>query len=241
MRDILNDVIKQTSGLFETIKVTGTDATTRFQSASEDGQTILDCLLKAPLADLSGEFGFSNLSLLRGLLDFANYRTDDASFKVKRRGWKDATTVEQFEFRDARGRGADFRCMSPDTVPIQAQVPPLTWNVTITPDKSKLAEFQQLVTLYKDVDKNFGVKVEDGMLVFSIGSEKASTHHATMVFAEGISGSLGAGLSFNAGQVLKLLQTAGSEARLQISSRGLICVECDTDHGSYKYYLRAVR
>lgn len=240
MRDILNDVLKQASALFETIKVTGTEKGTRFQAASKDGGTLFDCHLNQPIPDLKGEFGFGNLGLLRGLLDFSSYRTDEAGFRIKRRSWKDTTTVEQFEFRDAKGRGADFRCMSPETVPMQAEVSLSNWSVTLTPDRSKLAEFQQLVTLYKEVDQNFNVKVEGDALVFAIGSDNASTHHASMVFAEGVTATLGAGLNFNSGQVLKLLATAGSEARLKISHRGLICVEFDTEHGSYKYYLRAV-
>jgi hypothetical protein len=241
MRDILNDLIKQTSGLVETIKVTGTETNTRFQGVSEDKTVFVDGHAKQPLADFQGEFGFSNLALLRGLIDFTSYRTDDASFKIKRRNWKNATTVEQFEFRDAKGRGADFRCMSPEVVPEQAEITSLIWNVTITPDASKKAEFTSLVNLYKEVDKNFGVKVEGDALVFVIGSENASTHRASMVFAEGVSGSLGTGLQFNASQFLKLLSVAGPEARLQFSSRGVLSVESDTDHGSYRYYLKAMR
>jgi hypothetical protein len=241
MRDVLSDVIKQSTGLIDTIKVTGKDTMTRLQGVSEDKTVFVDGRTSAVIPEFSGEFGISNLPLLRGLIEFPSYRTDEATFKIKRRTWKDTSTVEQFEFRDAKGRGADFRCMAPEVVPEQAEITNLTWNVTITPDRSKIAEFQALTNLYKDVDKNFGVSVDGVALVFSIGSDNSSTHRASMVFADEVSGSLNNGLQFNAGQFLKLLSVAGADARLQFSSRGVLSVECDTPHGSYRYYLRAVR
>lgn len=241
MRDALADVVKQTIGLIDTIKVTGSATETRIQGVDEKKTLFVEAHLRSPIPEFDGQFGITNLNLLRGLLDFTSYRTDDAKFSVKRRAMKegDPETVEQFQFRDANGAGADFRCMSPDRVPDQAEIKNIPWDVTIDPDKGKIAEFQQLASLYSEVDKNFGAKTENGNLLFFFGDDSSSTHRASMVFQGEIGGTLNAGLLWSAAQFLQVMKLAGG--RIRISSRGVLAVEVETAHGSYKYYLRATR
>lgn len=245
MRDTLADVLKQTIGLFETIKITGTADRTRLQAFDPKTKNVfVDANLKDPAPDLEGEFGISNLSLLRGLLDFPAYRGEKASFGVKRRDFgasQGGATVEAFEFSDGRGAGATYRCMSPKTVPIQAEITKVNWNVSITPDKAKLTEFTQMASLYAEVDKNFGVKTVNGNLLASFGKDNSSTHKGSMVFVEGVSGSFPGGLQWSAAQFLSTLKIAGSDAKVYFSDRGLLMVENETDQAFYKYYLRAIR
>lgn len=241
MREILSDVLKQVHGLASVVKVTGSNEQTRFQAVDDKKTLVIDGIAKAAITGFEGEFGLSNLSLLQGLLDFASYRTDESSLNIKRRDWKGSTTVEQIEFRDAKGLGADFRCMAPEAVPDQATLTKISWDIEFVPDRGKLAEFQKLVTLCKEVDENFTLKVEDGNLVFTIGTASAATHRASMAFHEVGAKSLRAPLQFNSAQFLKLLSVGGTEGTLAISDRGLLSVSCETEHGSYRYYLRAVR
>lgn len=241
MREILSDVLKQVHGLASVIKVTGTSDQTRFQAVDDKKTLVIDGFAKGAVTGFEGEFGLSNLALLQGLLDFASYRTDTASVSIKRRDWKGSTTVEQIEFRDAKGLGADFRCMAPEAVPDQATLTKISWDIEFVPDRGKLAEFQKLVTLCKEVDENFSVKIEDGNLIFTIGTASAATHRASMAFHEVAGKTLRAGLQFNSAQFLKLLSVSGSEGTLALSERGLLSVACETEYGSYRYYLRAVR
>lgn len=247
MRDVIADVVKQTIGLITVIKVTGTDKETRVQGVDDNKTLFVEAYLREPLVELSGEFGITNLPLLRGLLDFASYRSDKASFSVKRMKIRDRDgelnreTVEQFEFRDGSGAGADFRCMSPDRVPDQAEIKNVPWDVTITPSKSKISEFQQLASLYADVDKNFGAKVENGNLLFFFGDDNSSTHRASMVFEAAVEGSLNPGLMWSAAQLIQVLKLVNGEGRIRITSRGVLSVEVETTHGSYKYFLRGTR
>lgn len=242
MRDALADVVKQTIGLIDTIKITGSETETRIQGVDDKKTLFVEAYLRSPIQEMTGEFGLTNLGLLRGLLDFTSYKTEEATFTVKRKEHDGRETVDQLEFRDGRGAGADFRCMSPDRVPEQAEIKNIPWDVTINPiNKGKIAEFQQLSSLYAEVDKNFGVKTEGGNLLFFFGDESSSTHRASMVFEEGVGGSINAGLLWPAAQLLQVLKLAGAEARVRITSRGVLSVEADTEHGSYKYYLRASR
>lgn len=243
MRDAIADVVKQTVGLTNVIKVTGTAEDTRIQGVDENKTVFVDAHLRVAIPELEGEFGMTNLPLLRGLLDFASYRTEKATFSVKRRTLPETQveTVEQFEFRDGQGAGADFRCMSPDRVPDQAEIKNVSWDITVDPNPGKIAEFQQLSSLYAEVDKNFGAKTENGNLLFFFGDENSSIHRASMVFETGIGATLNAGLQWSASQFLQVLKLAGNERRIRITGRGVLCVEAETPHGSYKYYLRATR
>lgn len=241
MRDTIADVVKQTIGLAPTIKITGTAEDTRIQGLDENKTVFIDAHLREALPELQGQFGMTNLPLLRGLLDFASYRTDKGAFTVKRRVIDGVETVEQLEFRDGNGAGADFRCMSADRVPEQAEIKNVAWDITVVPNKAKIAEFQQLSSLYAEVDKNFGAKTENGNLLFFFGDDNSSTHRASMVFESEIGGALNAGLQWSAAQFLQILKLAGPECRVRITGRGVLCVEAETAFGSYKYYLRAQR
>lgn len=242
MREILADILKQTIGLFETIKVTASDKGVRLQAFDVKTKAMFfEGNLKEPVADLVGVFGVSNLALLRGLLDYPGYRGEAATFGVKRREFEDAETVEAFEFADGRGATAVFRCMSPKIVPVQAEITKINWDVVIPADKAKVAEFQQLSSLYGEVDKNFGAKTTNGNLICSFGKDNAATHRGSMVFAEEVTGTLPAGATWSAPQFLQMIKIAGSGAKLNFTSRGMLMVETETQHASYKYYLRAVR
>jgi hypothetical protein len=242
MRDTLVDLVKQTAGLIDTIKITGTPSETRFQAVDENKTVFIEGVLKEAIPEFEGEFGVTNLNLLKGLLEFSSYRTDQASFNVKRRPWKETTTVEQFEFRDANGVGSNFRAMSPDLVPEQAEIRSLPWDVTFVPNKGKLAEFAQLAKLYSEVNKTFGATTDGSNLMFYIGEENSSTHRGSMVFESGVSGVLRGDLLWTTSQFLQIMNLAGDKvSELKITSRGVLNVAVETPHAMVNYYLRASR
>lgn len=242
MRDILIDIVRQTSGLFDVLKVTSSDTETKLQAVDADKTLFLEASLKEPVPEFAGEFGLTNLNLLKGLLEFASYRTDQAEFTVKRHARGGKETVEQFEFKDANKKGAIFRLMSADLVPEQAVIANIPWDVTITPNKSKLTEFQQLAKLYAEVDKFFGVKTDGRDLVFTIGDENSSTHRAAMVFESDVDGALSGQILWSIPQFLSVMNLAAAHtAEVRITARGVLCVEVETPHGLFKYYLRAKR
>lgn len=243
MREVLLDIVRQTGGLMEVVKVTGTTADTQIKAVDPDKTLFIQAVLKQPIPEFEGEFGLTNMSLLNGLLNFTNYRTDDATFTVKRRTRDGVETVEQFEFRNkVTGNEADFRMMDPKHIPDQAVIPNIPWDVTITPSKAKVAEFGQLASLYSEVDKNFGVRTVNGDLQFYIGDEGSSTHRVSMVFESGVKGELKGDLSWNTGQFLSVMKLTGAHpTTLSVTSRGVLGVNVDTSHGTYTYFLRANR
>jgi len=244
MREILTDVVKKIGGLgfVDTVKVTGTADETKIEAIDNDKTVIIKAKLNAPQADLIGDFGISSLPLLSGLLNFTSYKTDDATFNVKRRDMNGKTVPEEFEFRDAAGLGSNFRLMSANLVSEQPIVADIKWDVSFVPTKSKIQEFSSLAGLYSQFDQFFSVKTKDGNLVVAIGEEAAATHRASMVLVEGVAGELKGELLWPISQFLSIVKLAdGNDYTVGITSKGALQVEVTTEHANYKFIMPARR
>jgi hypothetical protein len=242
MRDVLLDLVRQTGGLTEALRVTGSDTETVIKGCDADKTLFIEAKLKEPLPEFAGEFGITNMNILGGLLNFVNYRTDDATFTVKRMARNGKDTVEKIEFRnDKTGNEADFRMMDPAHIPEQATIPAIPWEVTIVPTKTKVAEFSQIATLYSEA-KQFGARTVKGDLQFYIGDDNSSTHRASMVFENGVKGELKGTIQWNTYQFLAVMKLTGNHpTQIKLTSRGVLGVEVETPHGIYNYFLRAQR
>lgn len=243
MRDQITDITKKIGGLgfVETVKVTGTTDETKIEAIDNDKTVIIKAKLTAAAPDLVGTFGISNLPLLSGLLNFASYKTDGATFTVKRR--QDGSAPEAFEFADESGRGrAVVRLMNGNLVPDQPVVADIKWDVTFTPSKSKIQEFSALAGLYSQFDQYFGVKSEDGQLILSIGDPNSSTHNASMVFADEITGELKGELLWPINQFLSILKMGdGHDYTVSLTTKGAMEVKVTTEQAEYRYILPARR
>lgn len=244
MREVIQDVVKKIGGLgfVDTVKVTGTADETKIEAIDGEKTVIIKAKLKEAQTDLVGDFGISSLPLLSGLLNFTSYKTDDATFSVKRREHNGKSAPEEFEFRDANGMGSNFRLMDGKLVVEQPLVADIKWDVSFTPTKSKIQEFASLAGLYAQFDQFFSVKTVDGNLVVAIGEEGAATHRASLVLAEGITGELKGELLWPINQFLSILKMGdGHDYSVGITSKGALQVEVTTDHATYKYIMPARR
>lgn len=242
MRNILSEIVKQTSGQITTLKCTGSAKETRLQGVDENKLLFLEASL-APIPELEGEFGISNLHLLKGLLNYGPYRAANSVLSVKRRVWGNKTTVEQFEFRDEFDVGTNFRCMSPERVPDQAEIRDIPWDIEFTPDGARLAEFAQLAGLFGGGDlkeKLFGLKVAKTNLIVSLGDTHGATHLGNMVLATDVTGTLKTDALWSHSDLFSIMRlAAGQPIAIKVSSRGVLGVEITTSIGAFKYYLRA--
>jgi hypothetical protein len=243
MREVIQDLIRQTTGLVEVISVEGTGEETTAKACDKDKTLFIQCKFKNVIPEFDGRFGIMNMPLLNGLLGFANYRADEATFTVKKRTAEGVNSVEQFEFKNTQtGNEATFRLMSPNLIPPQAVIPPIPWDVTIVPSKSKVSEFQQISGLMSEIDKNFGVRTVDGDLQFTIGAS-GSSHRTNMVFSESpVTGEIRPGLEWSTGQFLSVMKLVGNNPHtLSITNNGIISVIVETPFAEYCYFIRAKR
>jgi hypothetical protein len=240
MKDVLADIVKQSMGVTTMLRVIGTNKSTIIKGAHESNTLFIEGELKQPIPEFVGEFGLSNLGLLKGLLDFASYRTDKATFRVKRMKTEDGETVEQLQFRDEHGVGSDYRATSPRALPTHPTIPNIPWDVTLIPSRSKLAEFSKLASLFKEI-ANFGVRTENGNLLLTFGSSNDASNHGEMVFETGVSGMMRGNVVWTTSafsQVMSLV--ADRDATLRFTNKGVIGVQVETDHATYRYYLRGM-
>jgi hypothetical protein len=243
-KNVVADIVKKIGGLgfVETLRVTGTADDTKVEAIDNEKTVIIKAKTKEVQSDLVGEFGIANLQLLNGLLNFASYKTDDATFNVTRREKNGTLTPTEFEFRDANGLGANFYLMSANLVPEQPLVADSKWDVSFVPAKAKIQEFAGLAGLYSQFDQYFSVKTKDGSLLFSIGDEGSSTHHASMVFEQDIEGELKGELLWPITQFLSILKSAdGHEHSVGITSKGALLVSVTTEHAKFDFILPARR
>src|SRR5690606_32602337 len=143
MRDTLLDVVKHTGGLgfIDTVKITGTETETFVEAMDTERTVIIKAKLLKPEAELVGEFGMSHLSLLQGLLNFANFKTDGASIVVKRKDRNGKQTPEEIVFKGDNGTSpASYRLMSSELIPDQAKFLGTAWDVEVSPGRSKVTE-----------------------------------------------------------------------------------------------------
>lgn len=242
MRDILSDLVRQTSSMFDVIKITGTTEDTKIQAVDKEKTLFLQARLPS-IPEFYGEFGVSNLRLLEGLLDFTSYKVDGASITVERAEKNNkGETVTALVFRDANKKGATYRTMSPEMVGEQAVIANIPWDVTVTPQRAKVAEFTQLAGLFGEVERHFNPITEDGALLFCIGASGGSNHRVSMVFEPVVEGEIKAAMNFSTPQFLSVIKNAGQNpTTMRICERGVLGLTVTTQHGSYNYYIRARR
>jgi len=242
MREKLLDIIKHTSGLgfVESVRVTGTDDKTVFEAMDDERTIIIRAELKEAEPALKGEFGMRNLSLLQGLLNLPTYRSDDAKIEVKRTERKGVETPEELNFSSEDGGRADFRFMSADLLPAQAQLKQNNWDVTIEPTDSKIQEFSTLASLYSSIEQFFSVKTAKENLEFHIGDAAGSNHSARMTFADGIEGNITTTMFWPINQVLTVLKVGKNEKpEMSFMNLGALRITLETDYAKYSMILPA--
>lgn len=234
-RAVLTDLVRQSDGLFEAIRVTGDATSTMVRGTDKDRALFLIGHTKTVVPEFAGKFGVTRLGMLKGLLDFPGFAGAEAEFSVHR----DADRVLAFRLRAPPGRAANFPTAHPDAVGQQANIPALEWEVTLTPDPASLAEFVRLAGLYSQVEEVFRVRTDGTALVFQLGDGKPTSLTASVVLAELSSNRLTQEIAFPLGLFLAVHKRAGRRVlSFRISKLKLLVVVVETDHAVYEYYLR---
>ena len=242
MKDIIFDIVKQTigSGVIELVKVTGTTDDTAIDAVSGDQTVVLNAKLHNPSADLIGEFGMGNLSLLNGICGL--YNKEGSTVEVEKATRNGNTVPDSVVFKDAEGNNDKYRLMSKEILESQLETVKFKgakWDVSFEPSKAKVQELAQASSVYSGIEPTFSFKSENGNLVVVLGGE--SIGHSKRVFAPNQGGNLRDGLVFPLNQFLSILKSAmGGVCVLSISNQGACQISVDTGIGLYNYILPAL-
>ena len=245
MREIISDIVKHTGGLgfIDVLKITGSDEATLIEAMDNDKTVIVKGKLAEPLVEFDGEFGMGNLSLIKGLVDHPNFRTDGAKVEVVRE--TDPVNESQkvpteMVFIDEQGQSASYRFMSSQLVPNQAKFLGTSWDVSIKPSKSKVSEFASFANLYSSFETLFMVDTHDGDLRFNIGDPNGNSHKTSIVIEKDVEGSMSGGLYWPIAQVLSILKLGGEEnVTMNFSNKGALMIQLTSDISNYQYILPA--
>jgi hypothetical protein len=242
MRNQLLDVLSKTARLFDALKFTVSgDREITIIGWDTSQHLFVVGTLTNDVPEFAGDFAITNLKLLDGLLNFPNYKTDDAVITAKKREIDGSTTIESLEFRNPKTKNfSDFRLRNTKLMKTPKIVKP-DWDVTVTLDAGKLAEFEKLVSLYKEFDKDFGLHIKDGDLYATIGTQSSATQSTQMVLVEGVDSELRSGLVWSMAMFQAVIGQVGKTPTIKVARGGVMSISTKSEHGVYEYLIRAKR
>lgn len=235
LRSVMMDVLKHTHGLgvFENIRVIGTDDSTEFKAVDADRTVIMSAKLHAPVSEFQGEFGLGNLSVLNRICKLSNYQGDDTKIKVVAREKDGETFPHEMLFRDGAGSKDQYRFMSKAALTKIPNFRGATWDLEIQPATARVEHLAEIAGIYASDNPNFAVKTEDGSLIFEVGSDEGGVF-GRRIFAENIEGSLKNVWSWPLSPVLSVLRLGGTQ-KLMFSDKGACQIMVDSGIGVYTY------
>lgn len=242
-KSILLDVIKHTSGLKITnIKVTGDDALTKLDAIDADRTVILNAKLHDAVPEFKGEFGMGNLGLLSNLTSLSNYATD-ATIDVVRQERNGVEIPTTLVFQDKFGSKDQYRFMSKELLEAAMRVATFkgaVWDIEVTPTQQRVAQLSEVASSYTSIEPSFSVKLEDGDLVFEVGSHEGGAL-GRRVFASNVTGDFSPGWRWPLDTFLSIVKLgANGSCVVKFSSQGACQIDVDSGIGIYSYILPAM-
>lgn len=244
MLDSLKDIVKHTAGLgfIDMVKVIGSAATAKIETKDADNTVIIFGEMYQPIDGIEATVGLSRIPVLKGYIDFPVFSGNKASVVVTTENRSGSDVPSEIKFSSGEGHTANYRFMSESMINEQVKVPPFkgaTWNVTVTPEKKKIAELSYMQGVLGGFEKRFVVTVDAGTLNFNVGT--GPTDRTTLPFASNVTGTMKHQWSWPLSQVLgilKLSETA-STTTMKFSDMGALMIEIDSGIGKYSYILPA--
>jgi hypothetical protein len=232
MKDYIQDLTKYvvSTGFFDKIKITADAKAIKVEALEKEKEVVLKGSFTAPVADMDGEFGLSNLSLL------GHIASDSVKYETKN-GEKVPT---ELGYQNKSKSYINYRFMAKQLIPDQPKFMEPAWDVTIKPSKSNIQQFGWASAGLGAYEQYFIPKIQDGVLKFFIGEEDAASQRGGVVFATDLTETFEASHKWKIAQimtVLKLSETADCE--MSFSVKGVIQITLNTGVGSYRYIFPA--
>lgn len=240
MRDQLVDIVGHTHklGIFDTIKVIGTDDSTKLETEAEDHSVIMRAAFNNPMGEFDGTFGIPGINQLATLLNLDEY-LKDASINVTSKDQNGEKILTGIHFENASGSFVnDFRFMT--SALVNEKLKTLEFNepayeVEIEPSLISIQRLRQQ-SLANGNELLFAAVVEDGELIFNFGDH--STNSGKFSFASGCSDRLNKAWAYPVSQVMGILALHG-DITMKFSNAGALVIDVDSGIIKYTYILPA--
>jgi hypothetical protein len=239
LSDALKDIIKHTHslGFIEMVKLVGSTTEAKIEAIDADKTVVLYGDMYQPIKDIEVTVGLSRLAQLKGFIDLH----DKSTLSIVSEARNGVSSPTELKFDDGEGDHAAYRFMSETMANEQIKVPPFkgaTWNVTVKPEKAKIARLASYSSILGGFEKRFIVSTDKDVLNFSIGN--GPTDRSNVPFAVGITGSMKHQWSWPLTQVLSILKLNDNEdLTVHFSDMGAMKIDVDSGIGKYSYILPA--
>lgn len=240
VRSALLDIINHTFklGVIEEVKVT-IDNDKVFVQAKDTANTVV-----IQGAHTENNFGVSNgvmvitdLEILQGLLNFANFKSDKANISLEEKTMGETTFIHKIVFEDDQGQHFEHRLKNPEMAASYPKVVDQKWDVNFVPAPSKVKEFAYMANLFASRALKFEVHGDDDKVLFTVGGESGGT----LVMSEDVGKTLVTRVNFPTSVVLSAMKSTDGEAELSIldNKHGGLQMAIASELGTWKYIVPA--
>jgi hypothetical protein len=241
MQDFLKDIVQHTHslGIFDMIKVTGTDQETAINSVAEDRSVILEAKFKAPIAEFVGTFGMPNLSKLNTILNIPEYK-EDAQLSIttqKDIDGEDVLSGIHFENKTKDFKN-DYRFMAKSVITAKLQTVKfkgVKWHVDVVPTNANIQRMKFQASANNE-ETTFVARTENGALKFYFGDP--NSHAGNFTFEQNVTGTLSKSWAWPVAAVISILSLPGDKT-FKISDEGAAMITVDSGLAEYSYIIPA--
>jgi hypothetical protein len=241
LKDILNDIVRHTSGVgfIDVVKLTGEEGKVSIESMDNDRNVVIQGVLKDGIDELEGTVGLTRMQVLDRYLNYDGFGDDSITLKTQQMG--DSVIPTEVSFSCGRSKSS-YRFMAESMVNDVLKVPQfkgVNWDVEIKPGIKSLKDLQYFSGALGKQEPLFTVSTEDGNLVFSLGS--TTSDRASVTVADDVNGELKSAWKYPIHHVLAVLKLMedGNDCTLRLSDMGAMQLELNSGLGTYKYTLSA--
>jgi len=240
-KDFMQDVCKYavSTGFFEKIRVVATSKDAIVETFVNKGM-VFKGKIAGGVADLEGEFGLSNLDLLRHLTSDSEYNNKETTLEAvydTRDGDKDPS---EFNYKNKSNSFMTYRLMQKKLIPNQPKFNEPKWDVIIKPSKASVQQFAWVAAGLNTYEQYFTPKVIDGNLKFFIGEENAASQRGGIVFASDLADDFDCKMRWKISEIMTVLKLGDTaDCQMSISTKGGIRVSLTTGIGTYNYMFPA--
>jgi len=242
MKNILHDIVNHTQnlGFLTTVKVTGSEEETKFNSMADDRSVIMEAETHNPYPDMIGVFGMPQLNKLKFLLDGSEY-LEDAKINVITGTRNEEEVPTGLHFENAAGDFKnEYRFMNQDIINEKMKTVKfrgVKWDVEVEPSVAAVQRLNFQAGANSE-HPTFLARTEGDDLKFIFGD--AGSHAGEFVFAHDITGKLDKGWTWPVAQILAILKIADvNNTLMSFSNEGAIQITLDSGLTTYRYIIPA--
>jgi hypothetical protein len=240
----LKDITKHTSslGFLDMVKVIGTKTSADIEAIDANKSVVVYGKMNEQIEGIESTTGLARFSVLTSLFNAPNFQTPETKVDVVSETRNGIIVPTEIKFDNTKGSIGYYRFLGEQIVNEQIKVPPFkgaVWDVTIEPTTSAINDLTYQQSMLGSYESNFIAFVENSQLKFKVGA--GGTDRLTIVFAEGVTGSLKHQWAWPLSQVLSILKLHkdSKKTTMFLSDMGALKITIDSGLGVYDYILPA--